>query len=93
MRKGRFSVCPVEQERKYHGGTGVESGKQSVPRAQKGRAGICHKFHSAITPRILAQFPWSKMRLNILIKTFQMMPKTCQSNQYSLRYQLISAGH
>jgi len=21
------------------------------------------------------------------------MPKTCQSNQYSLRYQLISAGH
>jgi len=53
----------------------------------------CHKLHLAITPRILARFPRSKMRRKALMKTFQTMQKTCQSNQYSLRYQLISAGH
>jgi len=52
-----------------------------------------HKLHSAITPRILAPFPRSKMRLKALIKTFQTMPKMCQSDQYSLRYQLNSTGH
>ena len=52
---------------------------------------VCHKLHSAITPRILARFPRSKMRLKALMKTFQTMPKTCQSDQYSSRYQLISA--
>ena len=53
----------------------------------------CHKLHLAITPRILARFPRSKMRLKALKKTFRTMPKTCQSNWYSSRYQLISAGH
>jgi len=53
----------------------------------------CHKLHLAITPRILARFPRSKMRRKALMKTFQTMPKTCQSDQYSSRYQLISAGH
>ena len=53
----------------------------------------CHKLHSAITLRMLAQFPRSKMRLKALKKTFLMMPKMCQSNQYLLRYQLISAEH
>ena len=53
----------------------------------------CHKLHLAITPRILALFPRSRMRLKALKKTFRTMPKTCQRNQYSLRYQLISAGH
>ena len=53
----------------------------------------CHKLHSAITPRILARFPRSRMRLKALMKTFQTMPKMCQSDQYSSRYQLISAGH
>jgi len=54
---------------------------------------IYHKLHLAITPQILALFPRFKMRLKALIKTFQTMPKMCQSNQYSSRYQLISAGH
>jgi len=54
---------------------------------------VCHKLHSAITPQILAQFPRSKMRRKALKNTFRMMPKTCQSNQYLLRYQLISARH
>ena len=54
---------------------------------------MCHKLHLAITPRILARFPWSKMRRKALKKTFRTMPKTCQSDQYSSRYQLISAGH
>jgi len=53
----------------------------------------CHKLHLAITPQILAQFPRSRMRQKALKKTFRTMPKTCQSDQYSLRYQLISAGH
>jgi len=53
----------------------------------------CHKLHSAITPRILARFPRSKMRRKALKKTFRTMPKMCQSDQYSSRYQLISAGH
>ena len=53
----------------------------------------CHKLHLAITPRILARFPRSKMRLKALKKTFRTIPKTCQSNRYSSRYQLISAGH
>ena len=55
--------------------------------------GLCHKLHSAITPQILARFPRSRLRLKALKKTFRTMPKTCQSNQYSSRYQLISAGH
>jgi len=54
---------------------------------------LCHKLHLAITPRILAQFPRSKMHLKALEKTFQTMSKICQSDQYSLRYQLISARH
>jgi len=54
---------------------------------------ICHKLYLAISPQILAQFPWSKMSLKALRNTFQTMPKTWQSNQYSSGYQLISAGH
>ena len=52
-----------------------------------------HKLYLTITPRILVQFPWSKMCLKALMKTFQTMLKIYQSNQYSLRYQLISTGH
>jgi len=61
--------------------------------AEKFAERMCHKLHSAITPRILARFTRSKMRRKALKKTFRTMPKTCQSNQYSSRYQLISAGH
>jgi len=43
-------------------------------------------FIRPITPWILARFPRSKMRRKALKETFQMMPKMCQSNQYSLRY-------
>ena len=50
-------------------------------------------FIRPITPRILARFPRSKIRRKALRKTFRTMPKMCQSDQYSLRYQLISAGH
>ena len=57
------------------------------------RKGLCYKLHSAITPRILARFPRSKMRRKALKKTFRTMPKTCQSDQYSSRYQSINAGH
>ena len=53
----------------------------------------CHKLHLAITPQILAQFPRYKTCLKALMKTFQTMPKMCQSNQYSSRYQLMSAGY
>jgi len=53
----------------------------------------CHKLHSTITPQILARFPRSKVCLKAFIRTFRTMPKMCQSDQYSLRYQLISAGH
>jgi len=53
----------------------------------------CHKLYLAISPQILAWFPWSKMHLKSLKKTFQTMPKMYQSNQYSLRYQLISTGY
>ena len=59
----------------------------------QGYSTFCHKLHSAITPQILAQFPQSKMLLKALMKTFQTMPKMYQSDQYSSRYQLISAGH
>jgi len=62
-------------------------------RAEEKVLGNCHKLHSAITPRILARFPRSKMRRKALKKTFRTMPKTCQSDRYSSRYQLISAGH
>ena len=58
-----------------------------------GRQRHYHKLHSAITPRILAWFPRSRMHRKALKKTFWTMSKTCQSNQYSLIYQLISAGH
>ena len=40
----------------------------------------CHKLHLAISPQILAQFPWSKMHLKALKETFQTMPKMYKSN-------------
>ena len=70
----------------------VEEFEREYERAEKEET-RCHKLHLAITPQILALFLWSKMHLKALMKTFQTMPKTCQSNQYSLRYQLISAEY
>ena len=54
---------------------------------------LCHKLHLTITPWILTWFPQSKMYLKALKKIFWTMLKTCQSGQYSPRYQLISTGH
>ena len=47
-------------------------------------------FIWTITPGILDQFQQSKWPPKALKKTFQMVPKTSQGNQYSLNYQQIS---
>ena len=44
-------------------------------------------FIWTITPGILDQFQQSKWPPKALKKTFQMVPKTSQSNQYSPSYQ------
>ena len=47
-------------------------------------------FIQTITLGILNWFQWSKWPPKALKKTFQKVPKTSQSNQYSLSYQQIS---
>ena len=54
-------------------------------------ARICvTNFIQTITPGILDRFWWSKWPPKALKKTFQTVPKTSQSNQYSPSYQQIS---
>ena len=47
-------------------------------------------FIQTITPGILDQFQRSTWTPKALKKTFQTVPKTSQSDQYSLSYQQIS---
>ena len=54
------------------------------------RANTITNFIWTITPGILDRFRQSKWPLKALKKTFQKVPKTSQSNQYSLSYQQIS---
>jgi len=63
-----------EEKNKYK--RGIKKRTKKIDRKLK----ICHKLHLAITPWILAHFPQSKMCLEAFKKTFQMMPKMCQSN-------------
>ena len=74
-------------------GTDGEEGHDEIVAEVLKRLEKCHKRHLAITPQILARFPRYRMRRKALKKTFQTMPKTYQSDQYSSRYQLISARH
>ena len=72
---------------------GAEKFAERMRSMQEEAKAVVTNFIQPITPQILAQFPQSKIRRKALKKTFRTMPKTCQSNQYSLRYQLISARH
>jgi len=58
-------------------------------RIKKGNKYITN-FIWTITPGILDQFQQSKWTPKALKKTFQTVPKTSQSDQYSLSYQQIS---
>ena len=52
--------------------------------------GYVTNFIRTITPEILDRFQRSKWPPKALKKTFQTVPKTSQSNQYSLSHQQIS---
>jgi len=82
--------CEQEIVRRVEEGLGEELGELKADRSD---IDDVTNFIWPITPRILAQFPRPKIHRKALKKTFQMMPKMCQSDQYSLRYQLISAGY
>ena len=70
--------------------------------SHEGRMNICSRgrtkrgdntvtnFIQTITLGILDQFQQSKWPLKALKKTFQMVPETSQSDQYSLSYQQIN---
>ena len=51
-------------------GLGIYMNRSATEAWKSYRDNYCHKLHSAITPRILAQFPRSKMRRKALKKTF-----------------------
>jgi len=73
-------------------GRGTESSVQGVEKGvyNKTSTSSVTNFIQTITLGVLDQFQQSKWPQKALKKTFQMVPKMSQDNQYSLSYQQIS---